>query len=497
MRPNDPRVVATYNRIASNLESANITTQSYLYSASQRVEPYVTSCLGSLSLCIEASCQPCFNVRDDYYRRKGHHPSRTTAGRRGRDYLGFDFYDDWEQEETEWGNDELERLLSGVEDDGGVAAGAQPGRHPKMSYGSRLGGRVVGKRKGGTVSGKDGLDDPNVVPQSSMFGFLERLPWKIGGRGSGRYRPSVAGLEEGIGRRGTFESEPALSGGDGDPSSGARKGGGRGRSGSKSSTNSLSSRGDLFPSDDEDAVPLDDEFAMALERRPTNTTSDDRSSSRKAAGMGIGRRSTGSIKTTSSRSRDTRTSRKTKSERDPSAASSGDHIDEVAEQIPAANDDGDDDDDEVEIDIEDGVPTMTDLKLEEDRVTKEEESLVEERRQAARKLAAERGLPVTEEEEEEEEDGEEGGHEVSVYPQVYPLLSLSQEQRIENDIHTDGKQHKNNQHDQDIKAASSPPLPPPPPPPPPPPAALKTMQQDTTTITTAPPAQKSESKEEQ
>ena len=374
MRPSDPRVIATYNRLATSLESANQTTQSYLYGASQRAEPYVSSCLASLSTCLEASCQPCFNLRDEHFRRRGYHhqASRAAGVRRGREALGFDFYDDWEQEEAEWANDELERLLSGGgEEDvgagsggiGGAVAGGgggQPGKHPKMTYGTRLGGRVVGKRK-------EVADDPNVVPQSSMFGFLERLPWKIGGRGSGRYRPSVADLQEGIGRRGTAEAEQALLGEEDEES--GRKTKGRGRSGtaaSRSSTNSLSSRGDLFPSDDEDAVPIDDdEFAMALERRPTGATTSDDHSSRKKRGNGPAL-SRSSTKTGSSRNSPR------KSKRDASASSG--NVSQLAEGIGSE------------------VPSMTDLKLEEERVREEEEAQLEKNRQTAQKLAAQRGL---------------------------------------------------------------------------------------------------------
>ena len=363
MRPTDPRVVAVYNRAASNLESVQSTAQSIIYSASHHAEPYVSSCLASVSTCLEASCQPCFNLRDENYRRRGHHPSRTVGARRGREGLGFDFYDDWEQEEAEWANDELERLLGNGEEEGD----GQPGKKPPMSYGSRLSGRVTGKRKTIPITSKDAGEDPNVVPQSSIFGFLERLPWKIGGRGSGKYRPSVADLQERVGRRGPTDAERVLFG---DGEAEIRKGRGRsGTAGSRSSLNSLSSRGDLFPSDDEDAVPIDDEFAMALERRPTGaTTSDDRSSRKKGAREPAGSRA--SIKTVSSR--DNKPSRK-KGKRGSSASSR-----EVRGGLIEA--------------LEPAIPSMTDLKLEEDRISREQEAAVEQRRQAAQLLAAKRGL---------------------------------------------------------------------------------------------------------
>lgn len=381
MRPSDPRIRANLNRLNEGFESAAQTTQSYLYIASERVSPYISTCLESLSTCLEASCQPCFSARDEHFRSRRHRTGTSGRGR-GRDGAGggrggiggFDFYDDWEEEEAEWGNDELERLLNGDDEEGGLD---QPRRKVGMSYGSLLGGGGGGGGSGGSGAGgkvlgkrKGGGDEPNVVPQSSMFGFLESLPWKIGGRGSGRFRPGVADLQEGVGRKG--------GGGDADSEGEGGNKKGRRRSEtveSRSTTNSLSSRGDLFPSDDEaDAVPLDDEFAMALERRNT-AMSDEHGSGRKG-----GKRPAGSTKssTKTGSSRETRATRR-KSQRG-SSASSG----KVAgEQGPRK---------EVQ------MHSATDLKLEEERARQEEEALVEERREAARKLARERGLADSEQE---------------------------------------------------------------------------------------------------
>jgi len=245
-------------------------------------------------------------------------------------------------------------LLSG---DGDPRA-QQPGKQVGMSYGTR----GVVRRKGVED------DDVNVLPKSSMFGFLERLPWKIGGRGV-KYRPSVADLQENVGRRGV-EAEPLISEEDGGEGRGRH---GRSRSGtvgSRSTTNSLSSRGDLFPSEDEDdAVPLDDEFAMVLERRTTaGTTSDDHSSKKKGK-----RRPPGSGASTK-----TGSSRVTKKERRGTSASSGKrpHLVNTAE---------------------DDVPSMVDLKQEEEGVRREEEAQSEEKRQAAQRLALGRALSSAEE----------------------------------------------------------------------------------------------------
>lgn len=296
-----------------------------------------------MNTCLEASCQPCFSAfkHDD---RRPHHRQRQQQ--RGRESLAFDFYDDWEQDEAEWGNDELDRLLSG---DGDPTA-QQPGKQGGMNYGSR----GVTRRRGGED------DNVNVLPKSSIFGFLERLPWKIGGRGV-RYRPSVADLQENVGKKGV-EAEPLIAEEENETRHGRH---GRSRSGtveSRSTTNSLSSRGDLFPSEDEDdAVPLDDEFTIALERRTTTGTISDGNDSKRKRPSG----SRASTKTASSKDIG-------KGRRGTSASSGKKpHLLDTAEE---------------------DVPSMTDLKEEEERVRQDDERQLEDKRQAAQKLALERGL---------------------------------------------------------------------------------------------------------
>ncbi|EPE02917.1 hypothetical protein F503_08794 [Ophiostoma piceae UAMH 11346] len=177
-------------------------------------------------------------------------------------------------------------------------------------------------------------EDPTIIPSTAPLGFLGRLPFKIGG--TLRYKPSAANLREhpNAGGSGRFsgadalhthdENEPLLGGGGddynypGESTKGDQYGTAtmtmapvssstprpwtaaagtsepidaaefdasgnptaRQRSstvGSGDTSDSYRSRGDLFPSDeedDEDAVPLDDEFAVALGRV------DDRSSGR-------------------------------------------------------------------------------------------------------------------------------------------------------------------------------------------------------------------------
>lgn len=346
MRHTDPRIRQTLNQISQNIESVNLTTQASLFTFSQT---YISPCLSSVHTCLEASCHPCFGARDD---RRPHRNAR-----RGRDDLAFDFYDDWEEEEGEWGNDELDRLLAGSD--------GQPARQRGMSYGSRARRKSMGKPKDGS--------DPNIVPKSSVFGFLERLPWKIGGKGF-KYRPSASDLQENVGR-GRGEGEPLIEEGEETGVDAARGRNGRNRSGttsSRSTTNSLSSRGDLFPSEDEDdAIPLDDEFAMVLERRNTGPTSDDHSSGKIGGSRPAGSRT--STKTGSSR--DTKS---TAAKRRATSASSG-NVSGLAE--------AEDED----------VPSMTDLKQEEEHLSREEEAQIEKKRQAAQILAQQRGLGKQEE----------------------------------------------------------------------------------------------------
>lgn len=281
--------------------------------------------------------------------------------------MSFDFYDDWEaQEEEGWGNDELDRLLAG--NDFAPAEGQQPGRRSGMSYGG-IGSR---RKTGGLGGGKDmGASEANIVPSSSMFGFLERLPWKIGGKGR-RYKPSAADLQDvGEGQRSRTAAlkAKARASGEDEPLISESESGEEGRKGrrhmrkrsdtvgSRETTNSLSSRGDLFPSEDEDdAVPLDDEFAMALARRTTQGTLSDENSSRKKPGDSRA----ASMKTRSSKSSRSmgRKERRTSDERDKVA----------------------------------NAPSMTDLKEEEERLRLEEEANIETAREAARRLAGERGL---------------------------------------------------------------------------------------------------------
>ncbi len=295
--------------------------------------------------------------------------------------MNFDFYDDWDDEDGAgdglmgWGNDELDRLLAGSGERDGHAE--QPRRQRAMSYGSRRsdGRYPSGKARSGVLP-NDGGPDPTLIPQTSMFGFLERLPWKIAGKGV-RYKPSAADLQErpGMGRARQVEAEPLIEEADESGEEARLRKHRRKRSAtsvSQSTNHSLSSRGDLFPSEDEDdAVPLDDEFAMVLERRNTGTTLDDHGSGKKSSGKRVAV-SKASTKTTSSQ--DTRSTGK----REQDSRASADQAADLPRTTTPT------------------VPSMVDLKREEERVHREEEEEIEKNREAAQRLASERGLSSAE-----------------------------------------------------------------------------------------------------
>lgn len=277
---NDPRFRRTLNQISSNLEQANESAQVGLFSLTEHC---LKPCFSNLSVCLQQSgdaCLTCFPPRDDAHHRR---PRRVRTGRtRGGLEHSFDFYDNWQDDEDEallaLANDEHDRLLQ--HDDGGSRSPREPARRGVMNYGSvGRGTRVLGaKARKPTVLSYHDREDPTTIPNQSYFGFLDRLPFKIGAKNL-RYKPSAAGLQE----RPRDNSRPD----DKESSDGSSiRGPGanqpkpkhnRNRSDtatSQTTQDSYSSRGDIFPSDEEDdAIPLDDEFAVALERRSDDTSS--------------------------------------------------------------------------------------------------------------------------------------------------------------------------------------------------------------------------------
>ena len=340
-RFNDPRLRRTLNQLGQNIESANEQAQVGLYTFSTK---YIDPCLSGAVNCLRQCAEPYLGLEDGRRRRQ--------RGRsRGRLEHSFDFYDDWDEEEQDllgWGNDELEHLLA-------AQSGTQPGRERGMSYGTR---RERPRRKS-AVQPHDGAD-PTVLPQSSYFGFLDRWPWTLS-KGI-RYKPSAADLRDHPSTlKGTVaEEQPLIEESDEDGGQFIRKKHKRNRSGTTTSghtTDSLSSRGDIFPSEDEldDAVPIDDEFAMELERRTTGHA--DESSSGKTRSHKGSRLSQG---TTSS-----------KSTRDLVRTRSDQKVHEYTSTEP---------------------PTLTELQAEEDALHKVEEDVLERKRHAAQRLALQRGL---------------------------------------------------------------------------------------------------------
>ncbi|KAF1998056.1 hypothetical protein P154DRAFT_524367 [Amniculicola lignicola CBS 123094] len=371
-RRGDPRWNRTIQHIAENIEHANESAQENLWTFTH---DYVNPCFGSITQCLNACTAPCFPSRDDRRRHRGRS--------RGRAELSFDFYDDWEEDENDgllgWGNDGLERIMGNGGTYGSVN---QPARQRGMSFGQRnRDARFNAGRRKSAVQLHDSGADPTIIPSSSYFGFLGRLPFNIGGKGL-RYKPSAADLTEhpghGQGRRiDVEEAQPLIEESEDEverPAAGEGKGHRRQRSHTNTSghtTDSLSSRGDIFPSEDEldDAVPLDDEFTMALERRTTNQwNGDDTSSGKTRSGSKSGNRRRGGSRVSSrtASSQNTSSSGKKSTETTPKKRSASMSIAEI--------------------------PTLSDLKDEEERIRREEEQEVDRKRQEAQQLALKRGL---------------------------------------------------------------------------------------------------------
>ncbi|KAJ9606116.1 hypothetical protein H2200_009077 [Cladophialophora chaetospira] len=360
---NNPEFRQTLHNLSHNLETANQAAQENIYTFTQL---YVDPCFEGIKSCVYSCTAPCFPSQEASVRRK--------RGRsRGRAEYNFDFYNAWDDEEEVadgalgWGDDELDSLLAG--------RGSQP-RQPRkqraMSYGSR------GRRKP-TGLQPDSEQDPTVIPSSSYLGFLERLPWRIGARKL-RYKPSAADLQENPGstRIRNAESEPLIE--EPEQEDGTwRKGHGRQRSDtatSRSTTNSLSSRGDLVMSDEdeyEDAQPLDDSFAVMLSRRNTNQGSAEVQSS------GNSRTPSGKRPGVSRNSTRTASAKSTKS---PSGKGSQRSVSAKSLTPLASN----------EVEEQPEPPTIADLHREEAQIAQEEELEVAQKREAAQRLALEKGL---------------------------------------------------------------------------------------------------------
>jgi hypothetical protein len=364
-RRSDPRWNRTIQHISDNLEHANEAAQENIYGFTQR---YVNPCLSSLTQCANACTAPCFPSQNDRRRHRG-------RARGSRAELSFDFYDDWEEDENDgllgWGNDNLERFLGTSRNYGTTT---QPERQRPMSYGQRSrDARFNTARRKSVAQARDGGQDPTIIPSSSYFGFLGRLPFNLGGKGL-RYKPSAADLTEhpGAVRRSIEEEQPLIEDSEEDAHHGSEyKNDRRNRSNTHTSghtTDSFSSRGDIFPSEDEldDAVPLDDEFTISLERRTTGQWNDE--------GSGRKTRSSSSKRPSGSRmSTRTASSRNTP---EPARKSTED----VIMHRSASQE------------IIEEMPSLDDLQAEEERLRRVEEAEVERKRKGAQQLAVKRGL---------------------------------------------------------------------------------------------------------
>jgi hypothetical protein len=265
----------------------------------------------------------------------------------------------------------------------------------------------VSKRKGTLLPGEMGAETP-VVAKPTFFGRL------FGGK-SLRYKPSAADLQDhpGILRlgRNITEGEALLADlDDEDPRGPSRRQRLRsGTTGSADTRDSYSSRGDLFPSDEEfgdDAIPLDDEFAMVLERRILGSGADTENSSGRSHSDTQNRHSTGSgrvrgKRTTSNRSR--ASTRRTLSNRSSMSGriGSGSRVASGASLASTSAEQRQSQQIEPQslaispeevLSPEPEVPSLSDLKLEERALERKEEAQVERRRHEAHALALSRGL---------------------------------------------------------------------------------------------------------
>lgn len=244
----DPRIRQSLNRISTSLESAsdNALTSCFTFTKS-----YLDPCLASLSQCC---------VRD-----------RQSGRGSGRSEYPFGFYDYDDSDEDShlgrssggflaWGNDELDRLLAGGAGGGGGYGGTPNRMHyggasgSSSGAGGASGSAAVGKRK----TGAQHEQDPTVIPRTTVFGFLARFaPF----RGKGlRYRPSAANLQEHP-QRGTGLATVQEDDVDSVTDADMRRQ--RTNSSGDSIGGSLRSRGDLWPSeDDDDAIPIGDDVFL-------------------------------------------------------------------------------------------------------------------------------------------------------------------------------------------------------------------------------------------
>ncbi|KAK6343947.1 hypothetical protein TWF696_007600 [Orbilia brochopaga] len=381
----DPRVRQTLNQISDNFESVADTAKFGCFSFTKS---YLEPCINSIATFCPApeSICPCFY----------NDPLNSRRRRRGRPEYAFEFYnsdydDDYAPEDPlRWGNDELDRLLAGS----GIAGRRRKagGRNEGMYYTRSGQRRIMPENRRKSALSRDGGPDPTIIPNTSALGFLSYFPW-VRKRQALRYKPSASGLQDhpggygGVG--GEFrddetgeQAEALLGAGRGDTIRGSsRDNRGRNRSGTTSSgdtTDTFRSRADLFPSEDEDdAVPLDDEFDINLDPETGSSGRRSRKGPRRQRTVdtvGSGFSGNGSLAS-------------------PVASGKRRASDEFR-----IEGDIDVDEDAGEIDLDSPalsrVRNEEDLRREEELARRDEEQAIEMRREAAKRLAMNRGLSV-------------------------------------------------------------------------------------------------------
>ncbi|KAI1354838.1 hypothetical protein F5Y01DRAFT_271478 [Xylaria sp. FL0043] len=355
----DPRLRQRWNQISQTTETVTENAAAGIWSFGHT---YVTPCLGSVASAFDSCTALCLGDREERARR-----ARERQRARGAAEFSFDFYDDWDEEFGDhdggllggWRAEDWDRLVAG--------SGKRKGQSTEVHEQPRTRARGMSYGTRGSRRRASGLEDPTIIPRTAPLGFLGRLPFKIGG--TLRYKPSAADLQEHPGsmkHAGEAERVPLL-GADSheethpnDLPTQSRKR--SGTAGSGDTSDSFRSRGDLFPSDEEgeeDAVPLDDEFTIALDH------ADDRSSSRTKSSKG---KRIANYKISRSESRTTIDSTRP-SLRQGRGSSSGPPSPVI---LPA--------------------PSLEDLQREELRLEMEEDEAIERKRQAAANLALHRGL---------------------------------------------------------------------------------------------------------
>jgi len=357
----DPRLRQRWNQISQTTEAVTENAAAGIWSFGHS---YITPCLGCVASAFDSCTAVCLGDHEERARR-----ARERQRARGAAEFSFDFYDDWDEEFGDqdggllggWRGEDWDRLVGGTSKRKAQAGEVrdQPRTRTRgMSYGTR------GLRRRASVH-----EDPTIIPSTAPLGFLGRLPFKVGG--TLRYKPSAANLQEHPGSMKHAEDgerEPLLgndSHGENNPHPNELPIQNRKRSGTAGSgdtSDSFRSRGDLFPSDEEgeeDAIPLDDEFTIALDH------ADDRSSNRTKSSKG---KRIASYKIARSESRTTIDSTR------PSIRQSR-HVSSDPPS-PALL----------------PPPSLEELEREELRLELEEDEEIEKKREAASTLALRRGL---------------------------------------------------------------------------------------------------------